>query len=164
MITLTGQITHVEEGLKWLRGQLHSHTYWSDGYGFPEQAIDAYKRRGHDFLSITDHNRFADDKDFWRGVVARNEKEKWPADISQKIFNKYVQTFGKDWVETKTEGNVTSVRLKTYAELKENFEDLGKFILLPGVKSTQRIKKYDVHMNDINLPVLLPCIKGADLK
>ena len=32
------------DGRKWFRGQLHAHTYWSDGRAFPEQAIEAYKR------------------------------------------------------------------------------------------------------------------------
>jgi len=160
-IATAGQTTHAGDVQKWFRGQLHSHSYWSDGRGFPEQAVDAYKQRGYDFLSITDHNRFADDKDAWRELFA--EEGKWPPKISKSIFDRYLQTFGKDWVETKTEGNATSVRLKTYAEIKAKFEEPGKFILLPGVEMTQKIKKHEAHLNYINLPMILPCIKGAGL-
>ena len=49
------------DGVQWFRGQLHAHSYWSDGRAFPEQAIDAYKQRGYHFLCLTDHNRFPED-------------------------------------------------------------------------------------------------------
>ncbi|MDO9540771.1 MAG: hypothetical protein Q7J98_00405, partial [Kiritimatiellia bacterium] len=159
-VALTGQPMQAADGLQWFRGQLHVHTYLSDGRGFPEQAVAAYKQRGYEFLCITDHNLFADDTNAWREVAA---EEGSPPKVSQAIFDTYVQTFGKDWVESKTNGPVTSVRLKTYAEIKVKFEDPGKFILLPGVELTQEINGVYVHLNYINLPLILPCIKGAGL-
>lgn len=149
------------DGAKWFRGQMHDHTYWSDGRAFPEQAVEAYKQRGYDFLSITDHNRFAEDKNVWREVAP--EEGGWPPKVAQAIFDRYVQARGKDRVETKTEGGVTSVRLRTFAELKAEFEEPGKFILLPGLELTQDVKGIAVHANCVNLPLVLPCVKGDDL-
>lgn len=160
-VALTGQPMQAADGPQWFRGQLHVHTYWSDGRGFPEQAVAAYKQRGYEFLCITDHNRFADDTAAWREVVA--EEGSWPPKVSQPIFDSYVQVFGKDWVESKIAGAVTSVRLKTDAEIKAKFEEPGKFILLPGVELTQTLNGVSVHLNYINLPLMLPCIKGAGL-
>ena len=148
-------------GEKWFRGQLHAHTYWSDGRGFPEQAAEVYKQRGYNFLCLTDHNRFAEDKEVWRDVEATEGS--WPPKVSQEIFDSYLQSFGKDRVETRRNGSLTSVRLKTYEEVKAQFDDPGKFILLPGVELTQNLNKYAIHMNYINLPVILPVIKGAGL-
>ncbi|MFN2351650.1 MAG: histidinol-phosphatase, partial [Kiritimatiellia bacterium] len=51
---------------RWYRGQLHAHSYWSDGRGFPEQALVAYRRQGYSFVCLSEHNRFADNPDEWR--------------------------------------------------------------------------------------------------
>jgi hypothetical protein len=40
----------------WLKGNLHTHTFWSDGDEFPESVAAWYKENGYDFLAITDHN------------------------------------------------------------------------------------------------------------
>src|SRR5258707_11461266 len=50
------------------KGNLHTHSLWSDGDDFPEMIADWYKQHGYHFLALTDHNVFA-------------EGEKWmPAD------------------------------------------------------------------------------------
>jgi hypothetical protein len=42
--------------LRWLRGDLQSHTYHSDGKGSPAQLVAKARALGLDFLAITDHN------------------------------------------------------------------------------------------------------------
>ena len=79
------------------------------------------------------------------------------------MFDAYVQSFGEDWVETRTDGPDTYVRLKTYAETKARFEEPGNFLLMPGVEITQTLNGVAVHQNYINLPLIVPCITGADL-
>ena len=37
------------------RGNLHTHSFASDGAMSPEQVVEAYKRAGYDFLQISDH-------------------------------------------------------------------------------------------------------------
>ena len=41
---------------RWLRGDLQSHTFHSDGKGSPEQLAARARAAGLDFLAITDHN------------------------------------------------------------------------------------------------------------
>ena len=40
---------------KWFRGNLHTHSTRSDGRKSPAQVCADYKRRGYDFISLTDH-------------------------------------------------------------------------------------------------------------
>lgn len=41
----------------WFRGNLHTHSTRSDGAKTPAQVCAVYRRRGYDFLSLTDHFR-----------------------------------------------------------------------------------------------------------
>ncbi len=50
-----------------LKGNLHAHTYLSDGLLSPEAVIARYRALGYDFLAITDH----DDRigeDYWQAI------------------------------------------------------------------------------------------------
>src|SRR5262245_37176519 len=38
------------------RGNLHTHSLWSDGDDFPEMVADWYKRHDYHFLALSDHN------------------------------------------------------------------------------------------------------------
>lgn len=147
-------------GGRWYRGNLHMHTYWSDGRAFPEQAIDIYKKLGYDFLSLTDHNLFADDPNVWRAV---EEKESgWPPVVTPPYFDAYVKDFGRE-VETKEENGKTLVRLKTYEEMRKRFDEPGNFLLMPGVEITQVNDGTHLHQNYINLPDAVPFVKGGPL-
>ena len=62
----TGLGTGRNHGTKrWYKGNLHAHTFWSDGNAFPEEAVTWYKSRGYNFLGLSDHNMFQDDPDSW---------------------------------------------------------------------------------------------------
>ena len=41
---------------KFLKGNMHTHTYWSDGNTWPEEVARWYSDHGYNFLAITDHN------------------------------------------------------------------------------------------------------------
>ena len=41
---------------RWWKGNLHTHSLWSDGDDYPEMIADGYKRNGYQFLGISDHN------------------------------------------------------------------------------------------------------------
>ena len=49
-------------GKRFYKGQFHTHTYWSDGSAFPEQAIQFYRETGYNFLGLSDHNVYADSR------------------------------------------------------------------------------------------------------
>jgi hypothetical protein len=41
---------------RWIRGNTHTHTTYSDGDSPPEVVVDWYAEHGYDFLFLTDHN------------------------------------------------------------------------------------------------------------
>ena len=46
----------VPESAIFYKGNLHTHSYWSDGNGFPGEVTAWYKDQGYHFLAVTDHN------------------------------------------------------------------------------------------------------------
>ena len=107
---------------RWYKGNLHTHSYWSDGNEFPEMVIGWYKTRGYDFVALSDHN-----------VLAQGEKWKQIPDkpLHQHGFERYLNQYGEEWVVyKKNENGETEVKLKTYEEYKPLFEEKGKFLIM----------------------------------
>ena len=52
---------------RWYRGNVHTHTLWSDGDSAPEAVVDWYAAHGYDFLVISDHN-ILPEGEFWRAI------------------------------------------------------------------------------------------------
>ena len=46
----------VDSAPRWFKGNLHTHSLWSDGDDYPEMITDGYKRAGYHFLAMSDHN------------------------------------------------------------------------------------------------------------
>jgi hypothetical protein len=44
---------------RWWKGNLHTHTFWSDGDDFPEMVAEWYRTHGYNFLALSDHNVLA---------------------------------------------------------------------------------------------------------
>ena len=103
--------------MRWFKGNLHCHSYWSDGRAFPDQAIRDYRDAGFDFCALTDHNRLEQGRDEWRKVEA--EETGWPPTVSRKNFDFYRAGFpDAEWRER---DGATEVRLQTPAELIERY-------------------------------------------
>lgn len=57
--------------LKPYKGDLHSHTIYSDGRESPQYIAAAYRKQGYDFLAVTDHRKYypsIEAMDFYRDV------------------------------------------------------------------------------------------------
>ena len=139
---------------RWYKGNLHSHTYWSDGSAFPEQAIAWYRSRGYNFYGMSDHNVFQDDPQRWRAVAVGKRA------VKKAIFDAYVRDFPDAETRAAKDGS-TEVRLKTYAELRRKFDVPGEFLLLPAVEVTHNTRLasgvvHQVHMNTVNIPDVPP--------
>src|SRR3954465_8406568 len=94
---------------RWWKGNLHTHTLWSDGDDFPEMVVDWYKSRGYDFLALSDHNTLQEGA---IGVVATNE-------ATLKVLPKYIRRYGSNWVTRGESTNGTPlILLKTLPELR----------------------------------------------
>lgn len=128
---------------RWWRGNLHTHSLWSDGDDFPEMIVDWYRNAGYDFLAISDHNRLA-------------EGERWvtvpPGTVRARAYERYVQRFGADWVESEPlAGDTLRVRLKTLAEYRTMFEEPGRFLLMQSEEISDRFEDKPLHVNATNI-------------
>ena len=130
---------------QWWKGNLHTHTLWSDGDDYPEVIAKWYKDKGYHFLSLTDHNRLQVGE---RWIDVMKSKGGPPA------LAKYREGWG-GWVETRERGGRQEVRLKTLAEFRKRLEAPGKFLLLQGEEITDRYKNAPVHLNAYNLAELI---------
>ena len=138
-------------GGRFYKGQFHTHTWWSDGRAAPEQAVAFYKERGYDFLGLTDHNVYA------TGYRVKKLKKDNVNDMA--ILDAYRRDFPKSAVVKENQNGEFEVELKTVAQLREMFEECGKFVLLDGVEGTTRVQNADgvmnqVHMSYLNVPAV----------
>ncbi len=128
---------------KWYKGNLHTHSYWSDGDEFPEVIMDWYKTNDYAFVALTDHNTLA-------------EGEKWKMirtdSLYMNAFTSYLNTYGEDWVNYTTDSlNRTHVKLKTYEEYKGRFEEAEKFLIIQAEEITDHFAGKPLHMNATNI-------------
>lgn len=135
------------QNIHWYKGNLHTHTLWSDGDDYPEMVVDWYKNHGYHFLALSDHNILSQGQK-WIDITHKRAGE--------KSFKEYLQRFGQDWVETRTADGVKQIRLKPLSEFRPLFEEPGKFLLIQAEEITQR----PVHVNAINLQTLIPKQSG----
>ncbi|MBL7862826.1 MAG: histidinol-phosphatase [Cyclobacteriaceae bacterium] len=129
----------------WYKGNLHTHTYWSDGDEFPELVLEWYKSSGYHFVALSDHNTLA-------------QTEKWKliakSPLYEASFQRYLEKFGKEWVEYKTDTGRIQVKLKTYQEYKSKMEEAG-FLIIPAEEITNNVNNMPVHINATNLQELI---------
>ncbi|MEQ1586622.1 MAG: histidinol-phosphatase [Cyclobacteriaceae bacterium] len=136
--------------LTWYKGNLHTHTYWSDGDEFPEMVLDWYKSRGYDFLALSDHNTVAQEE---KWVVIQNSP------LYETSFQNYLNKFGAEWVQFKTDTGRTQVKLKTFNEYKTKMEGDG-FLIIPSEEISNYVDKIPVHINATNIQELIPAPNG----
>jgi hypothetical protein len=134
------------------KGNLHTHTLWSDGDDYPEMVADWYRRHGYHFLSLTDHNVLSEGER-WVDLAARTEKG----------LKKYLDRFGPEWVERREAGGKPQVRLKPLREFRSLLEQPGQFILVQGEEVSASYAKSPVHVNGINLRDVIPAAKGGSV-
>ncbi len=133
----------------WLKGNLHTHSFWSDGDDFPESVAAWYKENGYDFLALTDHN-----------VILEGERwRNFPKDHPTLL--KYIENYGDDWVDMhlhEEEEGVKRVRLKTLEEFRSMYEEPGKYLLIMGNEITNH---HAVHLLAFDQHSLIPTVQGT---
>jgi hypothetical protein len=131
-----------QKNVNWYKGNLHTHTYWSDGDEFPEMVLDWYKSNGYDFVALSDHNTLAREEK-WKVIVK--------SPLYEESFQKYLEKFGKDWVVYKNDTGRTQVKLKTFDEYRTKMQD-NSFLIIPSEEITNYVDgKIPVHVNATNL-------------
>jgi len=138
----------VAEELRWFKGNTHTHSLWSDGNDFPDMISTWYREHGYDFLCMSDHNTLAEGEKW----VTEASLEKKKIALGPKVLDKYVQHFGKDWVETRTNAKgELEVRLKTLEEYRKKIEQPDKFLLIQAEELSASFGKAPIHINAVNL-------------
>ena len=135
----------------WQKGNLHTHSFWSDGDDFPEMIIDWYKKNDYQFIALSDHNTIANDDDYWYRLKQ--------SDLKNKTFEKYKKRFG-DWVESKNDSTGFHVRLKTFDEYKTKLDDLNSFLIIRSEEVTTGFENKPVHINVTNIKEKIDPFKG----
>jgi len=77
-------------GAIYWKGNLHTHSLWSDGNDYPDMIADWYKTHGYQFLALTEHNLLAEGEKWATPKKAEGNKG--------KALEKYVNRFGPTWV------------------------------------------------------------------
>ncbi|HSW44443.1 MAG TPA: hypothetical protein VLM89_02620 [Phycisphaerae bacterium] len=143
--------------LQWFKGNLHTHTWWSDGDSPPETVVAWYKDRGYHFLSLTDHNILSE------GMKWINPEKSTKATAATRYEKKY----GPGWVENGPQpgktGGPTFWRARPLTEIRAFFEEPGKFLLIQGEEISDVYEKRPVHLNAFNLRDPIPAQKGGDV-
>ena len=125
---------------RWYKGNLHTHSLWSDGNDFPEMIAKWYKDHDYQFLGISDHNILS------KGV-------KWmPKTAIEKRGGKgggerYEKVFGKDWVVKRETKGVVEYRLKPLDEFRPLFDEPEKFLMIQSEEVTDHFNSLPIHIN-----------------
>jgi len=132
----------------WFKGNTHTHTWWSDGDSPPEVVVRWYKEHGYDFLVLSDHNILSEGE---RWVTAEGKRA--------QAVERYEKEFS-DSIRKREANGKTEYRLRTLDELRESFEQAGRFILVQGEEISDHVGKKPVHLNGFNLKDFVPPQRG----
>ncbi|MAD32690.1 MAG: hypothetical protein CMJ88_02880 [Planctomycetes bacterium] len=142
------------EAPRYYKGNLHTHTLWSDGNHFPEMVVDWYARHSYDFLALTDHNIVADhDKWIQNDQVVRRGGRNALAD--------YRRRFGADWVDERQQDGKLEVRLRRLDEITPLFADL---LLIPAEEITSSFDRKPIHINASNVTARIAPERGESVQ
>lgn len=145
---------------RWFKGNLHTHTLWSDGDDYPEMVADWFKRNGYHFLALSDHNVMQEGQRWFELKAPVSMKGEVIQRGGGEVLQKYLRRFGPDWVEQRETAGKKEVRLKPLAEYRPLFDEPGRFLMIPGEEVTSNWKRAKtatepeqggpVHMNVTN--------------
>ncbi len=149
-ITACSKKEHIAK--QWYKGNLHAHSYWSDGHEFPEMIMDWYKTHDYNFTVLSDHNVLAEG-DKW---ITVSKKEHL-----QKGFQSYLRKYGDDWVNHQIDSaGKINVKLKTFEEYKPLFEENNKFLIIPSEEISTGFENKPIHINATNIQKFIAPLGG----
>jgi len=139
---------------RWWKGNLHTHSLWSDGDDYPEMIAAWYKENGYHFLALSDHNVMLEGQRWFSLTNYRGNGE---------LLEKYRRRFGTNWVEQRVQNGTNQVRLKPLPEFRALLEESGRFLLIPAEEITDRHLTAPVHVNATNLRDYVPPQGGSNV-
>ncbi|HKY61279.1 MAG TPA: histidinol-phosphatase [Gemmatimonadota bacterium] len=139
---------------RWWKGNLHTHSLWSDGDELPELAIHWYKSNGYHFVAMTDHNVMPDEIR-WVDLA-------WVEGRGTSL-ERLRGVMGDDWAETRQVGDTLQVRLRTPSEIAPRLEEPNRFLLVHGEEISDSFEDKQIHVNGANLVETIPPQGGASV-
>ena len=140
---IAAEATSAAPSGRWWKGNLHTHSLWSDGDDYPEMIAAWYKDRGYHFLAISDHNVMQLGERWLTVTKARG---------GGVALEKYLARFGKDRVEQRTVNETNrQVRLRPLPEYRVWLEEAGRFLMIPSEEITDRHLAAPIHLNVTNI-------------
>lgn len=135
-----------DNGYYWWKGNLHTHTLWSDGDQFPEVATEWYYEHGYHFLALSDHNMLLQGKK-WINPETNPLAQRGGG---MDVYELYRERFGDKWIETRrTENDELEVRLKPLNEVRALFEEPERFLMIDSEEITEG--RHSIHVNATNI-------------
>lgn len=131
---------------QWWKGNLHTHSLWSDGDDYPETILDWYRRNGYDFVAMTDHDIIPMTE---RWIDASNNAD------ARTGLARYLEWF-PGAVDLQQRADTTFVRLQSFADYRMAVEVPGRFLVLRAQEITQHVGAEGVHVNAWNIDRLIP--------
>ncbi len=132
---------------RWWKGNLHTHSLWSDGDDYPEMIVQWYKDHGYHFLSLSDHNVML-------------EGEKWIDASTNRggvvALEKYIKRYGTNWVRQREQHGRSQVCLKTLEQFRDKFEQPDRFLLIASEEISDGYEKLPIHLNATHLRQKIP--------
>jgi hypothetical protein len=130
---------------RWYKGNLHTHSLWSDGDDFPERISKWYRDRGYHFLGISDHNTLHHGER-WVKYVDLYRKGAGPAaDAYLSEFSELAKVRGDRAAGTQ------EIRLTPFHEYRSMIEAPGKFLLVQSEEISDKFEKRPIHINATNI-------------
>jgi hypothetical protein len=136
---------------RWWKGNLHTHSLWTDGGDFPEMIAAWYRDHGYNFLAVTEHDMLQEGE---RWVDINAADAGWPPRnaSTRAALPGYRERFGTTWVQERHEGNRDLVRLRGLSEYRHLFEARDSFLFIMSEEITD---KGGAHVNAFNLDVAI---------
>lgn len=142
------------DGQQFYRGNMHTHSLWSDGDQYPELIATWYRDHGYDFLVFTDHN-----------VLLQGERwiDREKNKGGQVAFEKLQDAFPAEWIEQREHEGRPQVRLKRFDEIFDRIAKPQEYLLIQGEEITDRFQNRPIHLCATNTNELLPPLHGESV-
>ncbi len=150
-------ILAANENLQWRRGNMHTHSHWSDGDDYLEMIALWYRKHDYNFLVFTDHNVLAN-TERWIHVA----KSKGGATAYGKLKVRFLHSV-QERITREGERDVLEVRLSTFQQVAEQFNNPGKFLLIQGEEISDRFDNLPIHLNVSNIVDVIPPMTGTSV-
>ena len=142
------------DSYQWYKGNLHTHTFWSDGDAPPEITVDWYKSNGYDFLALSDHNILSTVEKWIK--VHDNDPGGWPPTMTKTKLKDIQNKFGLEWINTRIMNDTLEMQLTTLDKLKMKFEIDNDFLLIQSEEISDKYEKTPIHINATNISEFIP--------